>query len=243
MGWLIAYIITTIIFHVIYGSFLPASFLSTKMYTLTLLVSPFLLLIILGIIIEILERKGIIKPTHPNPPAEDTHAAKDESKEIHSESVQKIPSPVPPAPPEPPEPPKPRPPTVDEMLRNVDQLDGCGFERWCSQILGKIGFTNVQLTKSSGDQGVDIVAAKDDVWYAFQCKCYSSDIGNHPVQEVHAGKSLYNCHVGVVVTNRHFTSGAKELAKATGTLLWDRDKLKAVLKEIQSKTPSDVLIS
>ena len=44
--------------------------------------------------------------------------------------------------------------------------------------------------------------------YAIQCKCYSSDLGNSPVQEVHAGKSMYNCHVGVVMTNRHFTSGS-----------------------------------
>ena len=27
------------------------------------------------------------------------------------------------------------------------------------------------------------------------------------------------------MTNRHFTSGAKELAKVTGVLLWDREKL------------------
>ena len=71
----------------------------------------------------------------------------------------------------------------------------------------------------------DILAEKNDVKYAIQCKCYSSDLGNSPIQEVHAGKSMYNCHVGVVMTNRHFTSGAKELANATGVLLWDRNKL------------------
>lgn len=99
------------------------------------------------------------------------------------------------------------------------------------KILRTQSFKDIQLTKASGDQGVDIIAVKDDIRYAIQCKCYSSDIGNHPIQEVHAGKSMYNCHVGVVLTNRYFTSGAKDLAKATGTLLWDRNKLKSMLLE------------
>lgn len=117
---------------------------------------------------------------------------------------------------------------VDDENKTVnafDNLDGAEFEEWCANLLRNNGFTDVQVTKTSGDQGVDIIAQKSDIKYAIQCKCYSSNLGNSPVQEVHAGKSMYNCHVGVVMTNRHFTSGAKELAKATGVLLWDREKL------------------
>lgn len=108
---------------------------------------------------------------------------------------------------------------------NFDNFDGLGFENWCADLLRNNGFINVEVTRASGDQGVDILAEKGEVKYAIQCKCYSSDLGNSPIQEVHAGKSMYNCHVGAVMTNRHFTSGAKELAKATGVLLWDREKL------------------
>lgn len=118
----------------------------------------------------------------------------------------------------------------DESKNNVDStyfddLEGLEFENWCANLLRNNGFINVEVTRASGDQGVDILAEKGEIKYAIQCKCYSSDLGNSPVQEVHAGKTMYNCHVGVVMTNRHFTSGAKELAKATGVLLWDREKL------------------
>ena len=65
--------------------------------------------------------------------------------------------------------------------------------------------------------------------YAIQCKCYSSALGNTPVQEVCAGKSMYNCHVGVVMTNNYFTAGAKQLAEKNGILLWDRDKLQQMI--------------
>jgi len=61
--------------------------------------------------------------------------------------------------------------------------------------------------------------------FEYWCKCYSSDLGNTPVQEVWVGKSMYHCQIGVVMTNRYFTKGARELADTTGVLLWDRDRL------------------
>ena len=118
-------------------------------------------------------------------------------------------------------------------LSAVDLMDGPAFESWCAALLRKSGFSGVTITKTSGDQGVDVLAEKDGIRYAFQCKCYSSDLGNKPVQEVHTGKSIYRCHVGVVITNRYFTSGAKEASAATGVLLWDRDRLKQLLQDAQ----------
>lgn len=108
---------------------------------------------------------------------------------------------------------------------NFDLMDGYQFEEFCAQLLKNKGFDNVTLTQSSGDQGVDIIAYRDYVKYGFQCKCYSSTIGNKAVQEVFAGKSFYNCHVGVVITNNYFTKSAIELAQQNGIVLWDRDKL------------------
>lgn len=111
-------------------------------------------------------------------------------------------------------------------IEAVDFMDGHTFEYWCADLLKKNGFINVEVTQGSGDQGVDILAQKDGIKYAIQCKCYSSDLGNTPVQEVSAGKSIYRCHIGAVMTNRFFTPGATVAADATGTLLWDRNTLK-----------------
>lgn len=108
-------------------------------------------------------------------------------------------------------------------LSDIDNMEGHNFEYWCAELLSKIGFVNIKVTPGSGDQGVDILAEKDGIKYAIQCKCYSKDLGNTPIQEVEAGKVYYGCHVGAVMTNRYFTRGARELAKKTGTLLWDRD--------------------
>lgn len=114
----------------------------------------------------------------------------------------------------------------------VDMMDGHTFESWCANLLKKNGFTNVEVTPGSGDQGVDVLATKEDVKFAIQCKRYNSDLGNTPVQEVIAGRKFYHCQVGVVMTNRYFTAGAKALAETTGTLLWDRDKLQEFMQAV-----------
>lgn len=103
-----------------------------------------------------------------------------------------------------------------------DNMSGEEFEVFCYKLLIKNRYENVRLTKSTGDQGVDIVATKNLIKYAIQCKCYNQPIGNKAVQEVYSGKDFYNCHVAVVMTNQTFTPSAKELAQKNNVLLWDR---------------------
>lgn len=113
---------------------------------------------------------------------------------------------------------------------DYDSMEGHQFEFFCGELLKKNGYTNVEVTRGSGDQGIDILAVKEGVKYGIQCKCYSSDIGNKAVQEVFSGKSFYGCHVAAVLTNRYFTRSAKDLAANTGVLLWDRDVLNSLIE-------------
>ena len=119
---------------------------------------------------------------------------------------------------------------VEYELQKIDGMEGHAFEEWCADLLRRKGFRSVKVTPGSGDQGVDVTAEKDGLKYAIQCKRYSSDLGNTPIQEVVAGKVFYGCQVGAVMTNRYFTSGAKELAHVNGILLWDRDVIASMLK-------------
>lgn len=117
-----------------------------------------------------------------------------------------------------------------DVKDDVNHMDGYAFEYYCAALLIQNGYDNVEVTKGSGDQGIDILAYKDGIKYGIQCKCYSSDVGNKAVQEAFAGKTFYNCHVAVVLTNQHFTKSAKELAKSNQVLLWDREKLDDLIK-------------
>ncbi|MGN0466212.1 MAG: restriction endonuclease [Lachnospiraceae bacterium] len=122
---------------------------------------------------------------------------------------------------------------VENELVGYDAMDGHDFEYFCANILSENGFKNVEVTKGSGDQGIDIIAFKDDVKYGIQCKRYSSTIGNKAVQEAFAGKTFYGCHVAVVLTNQYFSSSAMELAQKNGVILWNRDKLDEMIEKVE----------
>ena len=107
----------------------------------------------------------------------------------------------------------------------VDALEGLEFEEYVYNLLKKLGYKNVSKTPATGDFGIDILAEKDNIKYAIQCKNYNNILSNKCVQEAFSGKQYYNCHVGVVVTNNYFTNHAIQLANKNGILLWNRDKL------------------
>ena len=100
------------------------------------------------------------------------------------------------------------------------KMTGREFEEHCTGYLRRKGFKNIEITKGSGDQGVDILAKRRGKTYAIQCKFYQKPVGNKAVQEAYAGMQYYDCDRSMVMTNSTFTKGAKELAERTGVALW-----------------------
>jgi len=114
---------------------------------------------------------------------------------------------------------------------HFDTLEGHEFEYYCAELLRKKGFIDVEVTKGSGDYGADILAEKDGVTYAIQCKCYTAPIGVKAIQEAYAGRDYYDRMVGAVLTNQYFTTPAVDAAKKLKILLWDRGYLESMLEE------------
>lgn len=115
--------------------------------------------------------------------------------------------------------------------RQVDEMEGLDFEYYCADVLQNHGFIEVEVTQSSGDYGIDILAEKEGVTYAIQCKRYQSPVGVKAVQEAYAGRDYYDRMVGCVLTNQYFTQPAVEAAKKLKILLWDRDYLESMMEE------------
>ena len=112
-----------------------------------------------------------------------------------------------------------------------DQMEGHEFERFCAQLLKQHGFVEVEVTRGSGDFGVDVLAEKDGVTYAVQCKRYDAPVGVKAVQEACAGREYYDRMVGAVMTNQYYTQPAVEAAKRLKILLWDRGYMESMMEE------------
>lgn len=113
--------------------------------------------------------------------------------------------------------------------KKLDEMAGRDFEFFCADLLEQNGFYEVEVTKGSGDYGVDVLAEKDGVTYAVQCKRYDFPVGIKAVQEACAGREYYDRMVGAVMTNQYFTQPAMDAARKLKILMWDRDYLEELM--------------
>lgn len=117
----------------------------------------------------------------------------------------------------------------DWDIRELDDISGIDFETLTCDILAANGFDIAENTQASVDFGVDVLARRDGISYAIQCKRYQAPVGIDAVQQIYAGRTYYECHVAVVLTNQYFTANARKLADKLGVVLWDRDMLEELL--------------
>lgn len=116
-------------------------------------------------------------------------------------------------------------------INDVDLMNGYEFEQFVSLLFMKMGYMT-EMTKGSGDQGMDVIAERNGIKIGIQAKCYSTKVTNKAVQEIFAALNYYDCHKGMVITNNYFTDSALELAESNNIVLWDRDILKIKIEEI-----------
>lgn len=102
--------------------------------------------------------------------------------------------------------------------------NGVDFEYWCAQHLERQGW-NAIVTKSTGDQGVDIEVLRDGFRVVVQCKRYSKPIGNKAVQEVFTGRQHRSANAAAIIGTGGFTRSAIELASSTGVELFNAEDI------------------
>jgi Holliday junction resolvasome RuvABC ATP-dependent DNA helicase subunit len=116
------------------------------------------------------------------------------------------------------------------------EMSGQDFERLICRLLDAMEF-RTELTKVSGDGGIDIIAVLDKSIiggkYLFQCKRYAPDnlVGASAVRDFYGAVTADRAVKGVFVTTSDFTPQAREFADKTGIELIDAAKLKALLHD------------
>jgi restriction system protein len=106
----------------------------------------------------------------------------------------------------------------------IDEMSGVEFEEFVAAQLRTRGW-GVTHTAGAGDYGVDLVAKKDGVRMAVQCKRLAKAVGVAAVQQVVSGALHHRCNQTVVVTNQGFTKAARRLATTHRCRLVGREQL------------------
>jgi Restriction endonuclease len=116
----------------------------------------------------------------------------------------------------------------DLLATDWRPLRGIPFEEFLARIFRSLGY-QVQLTKTTGDQGVDLIVTRNGRRIAVQAKGYDGSVGNDSVQQAHTGMAYYGCDGCAVITNSRFTRAAEDLAGRVHCTLIDGDRIAALI--------------
>ena len=111
---------------------------------------------------------------------------------------------------------------ITDILLNLDPY---AFERLAQRLLRECGFSDVHVTKRSGDGGIDgtgklRIQGIFSFNVAFQCKRYKGQVGAGAIRDFR-GSLGTNIEKGVLITTGAFTKAAKEEASSEGKRLID----------------------
>ena len=113
----------------------------------------------------------------------------------------------------------------EQITDILQHLDPYAFERLAQRLLRECGFSDVQVTKRSGDGGIDgtgklRIQGIFSFNVAFQCKRYKGQVGAAAIRDFR-GSLGTNIEKGVLITTGAFTKAAKEEASSEGRKLID----------------------
>ncbi|MFC0562078.1 restriction endonuclease [Halalkalibacter alkalisediminis] len=111
---------------------------------------------------------------------------------------------------------------------NIDEIPDKDFQKLLVPIFQRQGYS-VNKMKENYRSKADLVLRKKGVKAIVFAKRQTSNIGSNLIKDALASKPTYQASKVIVVTNRHFTKAAKQVARANKVVLIDRDSLDAML--------------
>lgn len=120
---------------------------------------------------------------------------------------------------------------------NFKKIHWKDFENIMAELLTKMGYRNVCVTKSTGDYGIDILAKKRNRAIAIQCKKWKGGVVNNKnIRDAIGGAISYHAKKLIFITTARFTREAEEqanMSKESGMEieLWDEETLKNYMRK------------
>ncbi len=113
-------------------------------------------------------------------------------------------------------------------------MSGTDFEQLCQVLLSKMGF-ETEITKASGDGGIDIIAYNRQPIlagkYIVQCKRYSGSVGEPVIRDLYGVVTSERANKGILITTGSLTRQARTFAEGKPLELIDGAQLNQLIEQ------------
>lgn len=120
------------------------------------------------------------------------------------------------------------------LSTNFSFMSPYDFEEFIARLFDTQGY-KTEVTKKTGDYGVDVIAEKGLEKIAIQCKKYQegNSVGNQTVQMLLGAMQLKNlkANKGIIITTSEFTKQAYKQAESNNVELWNKSILHQKVRE------------
>lgn len=123
----------------------------------------------------------------------------------------------------------------DKHKKKLLDLTPREFEHFCADYLKtEFGCKKVEVTKASGDGGVDIIGWKYNLKYVVECKRYKGCVGRPVVQKIHS-VAITSGAIGIIMTTGYYSKQAISYAQEGKVILIEKEDLARFLKNQKKK--------
>lgn len=131
---------------------------------------------------------------------------------------------------------------VNAGFRGTRSMSDDDFARYLCDLY-KRKKLNLAIKKEFGDQRATIIMEKKGLKCAMQIRRQKSLVSAEAVEDVLKAMEKYDCGMGTILSDSHFTPEAKELAQKNSCFLVEREEfamLMLQLKGVKMRTPATV---
>ena len=129
------------------------------------------------------------------------------------------------------------------LAEELNSLSGVEFESLCASLVAGLGF-QVELTKASGDGGIDIIALNSSPLfrgkYIIQCKRYIGTVGEPILRDLYGVVMSERANKGILMTTGTFTRSAIAFAEGKPIELIDISGIQSLIDRVGYKSPISV---
>ncbi|WP_425805569.1 restriction endonuclease [Desulfitobacterium sp. Sab5] len=120
---------------------------------------------------------------------------------------------------------------LSQKVEQLYELTPREFEEWTANLFESLRYEKVTLTPQSNDKGIDVLAEKNGLKIAVQCKKFKGVVGSPSIQTFLGALQNAEAHKGFFITTGTFSVEAEKIALNMPIELYDKVRLVQLIEE------------